>query len=166
MASSSKQNVQSEINKINNLASKAMRKLGYEEFGNKLKAMVVGNELTEKNYDVYINFILNCVEDEWRGFEIKKEDFFESNKRGEMIVARKMAIILIKEHCSGVSDNKLSGYFGNRCRQVVYGVRKEFEKMSWDNKWDIDFLKKHEKLNKQVLAFIDDFNSSKTLKNK
>mgnify|MGYP001570564616 CR=1 FL=1 len=150
----SKNNVQSKINKVFSLMTKALKKIGYVELESVLKTLIVEEEFEEKKYDIIVNYILDCVVEEWKDHKIKKEDLFQYEKRGEVTVVRKMAVILIKENID-ISDTKLSTYFGNRCRQVVYGIMTEYRKMDIGDRFDSKFLEKHNRIKEKIVLFLE-----------
>lgn len=155
--------IQNKINRMLSLMSKALRKVGHTELEKVLKGVVVDREFTSTKYDVAIDYILESVVQEWSDSNIKKADLYEYKKRGEVTVARKMAIILIKQHLQ-IPDHKISIHFGNRCRQVVYNVLKEYKNLSQKNRFDISFIEKHKKIETKILPFIASFKKEEKAK--
>lgn len=143
-----------EVNKLFALVTKALKKIGHSELEYVLKNLVIEGEFEEKKYNILIDFIIDLVVEEWQEHKIKRKDLFQYTKRGEVTIARKLAIILIKENIEDISDQKLSTYFGDRCRQVVYGIMKDYTKMDMKDRFDSAFLEKHKKLSQKVADFI------------
>lgn len=145
------------------LVLKGVKKQGPKRFLQNLRSLIITNEFSTDNYDYIIDYILTCVVEEWRAYRIKKKDLLNSAKRGQVTLARKMAIIVIKEQLK-IPDRKLSEFFGGRVRQVVYKACNEFKGMRSDSKVkeEIDFLNKHAIITDKVNAYMAEIKNNQT----
>ena len=109
-------------------------------------------EIEQNNlyFNEIVDYIIEIVTIE---FKCKKEDLFNFDKRGNITVARKISVILIKTHLD-ISDEQLGKYF-NRVRQVVYNTLKEFKNLDRESKLDDEFFELHDKLNIEVCNYIE-----------
>ena len=97
-----------------------------------------------------LNFIFETVCDK---YEITIDELRGKETRGESTTARKLAIILAKEHLD-ISDELLAAEFG-RVRQVVFGIMKEYEAYDREDKYHKDFFKVFDEIDEKVLNHID-----------
>jgi chromosomal replication initiation ATPase DnaA len=134
------------------LVSDGVKKFGVKKFNKTLISVIVSNEFENDNFIEKIDTIIKYVLHEFRAFNITKEEIFETKKRGDITVARKMAVILIKSNID-ISDKKLAGYFGGRCRQVVYNILDEYRNMDIENKLDAEFIEKYSRLDEKIKKF-------------
>jgi chromosomal replication initiation ATPase DnaA len=100
-------------------------------------------------YEIFHHIInLTCLE-----YGIEPLDLYEKRKRGDVTIARKVAILVAKKHLK-ISDEQLSIQF-DRSRQVVYNVFKEFIEMKENLIEDEKiFLKKYSNVDKKVNEYI------------
>lgn len=115
--------------------------------------MVTESEYTPEQYDRVVEFILTAVVEEWKPHKVSKRDLFEISKRGEVTVARKMAVILINQNIK-ISDAQLAEFFGRKSRQVVYNIIREFETMPSNTKVYGKFLNKHAAISEKVKQYL------------
>ena len=131
------------------LMSDGIKKFGVKKFNKQLVSVIVSEELLKNNHVDVIDFIIQCVIEEFKPYKITKEDIFETKKRGEITTVRKMAVIIIKNNLK-ISDKTLSGFFGGRCRQVVYNILREYAKLDVQNKVDSKFIDKYNRIDDKV----------------
>ncbi len=137
------------------LFSEGKRVLGSKnKFVDAVSRLIISSQVTIKNYESLIAYILDCVIDEWREEKIKKEDLLKSNKRGEVMVAKKMAIILIKKQID-INNEVLSKYFGNATRQSVYLIMQEYSVLDKKIKEHAIFIERYNRLQTKILQFIE-----------
>ncbi len=118
----------------------------------KIKSQNIG-EIANYICDVVI---LDFKED---NLKVEKDELFrKKSKRGDVTLARKLSMILIKEFLD-ISDKKIAKFFG-RTRQVVFYTFKEYKEMDIKNRVELKFLKRYNKLNKIISEFI----KTKTIK--
>jgi chromosomal replication initiation ATPase DnaA len=142
------------------LMSDGFKKLGAKKFNKTLVSIIVSDELDKNNHVDVINFIIKCVIEEFKPYKITKEDVFETKKRGEITIARKMAVIVIKSNLK-ITDKTLSGFFGGRCRQVVYNILREYAKLDIQNKVDSKFIDKYNRIDEKVKKYLLSININK-----
>ncbi len=146
---------QKDLVEILSLCSKGVSILGSKDFKSAISNIITTHEITYNNQNVFIDFIIDCVLEEWKAFKFKRDDFFKSNQRGEIIVARNMAIVLIKVHTK-ISYSKTANYFGLENKQSAYNIiNKHNNNMDANNSYDAKLLAKYETLKIKVLDFIN-----------
>ncbi len=150
---------QKEIIEILSLCSKGVSILGSKDFKSAISNIITTYEITYDNQNVFIDYIIDCVLEEWRAHKFKREDFFKNHQRGEIIVARNMAIVLIKVHTS-ISYNAIAKYFGIKYKQMIYKIIKTHEDMDSNNNFDKKLLSKYEILKIKVLGFINELKTN------
>lgn len=144
---------------ILSLCSKGLSVLSSKDFKLALNNLIETHQIVNKQNNVFIDYILDCIIKEWDSFHFQKVDFFKSNIRGEIVVARNIAIVLIKMH-SKITYGELANYFGLSYKQAVHKIIKKHNDMDVNNKFDAQLLERYERLKIKVLNFIN------TLKNK
>lgn len=113
-------------------------------------------KIKSRNIGEIANYICDVVVSDFKedGVKIEKSELFsKTSKRGEVTLARKLSMILIKEFLE-ISDKKIAKFFG-RARQVVFYAFKEFKNMDVKNRVDLKFLKRYNKLSKFISEFIN-----------
>lgn len=135
------------------VVAKGVNKYGIKTIINHLQHLSNGDN-DEKMIDDIIDYILDCVIDEWKPIgKISKDDLFEI-KKGEASIARKMAIIVIRINTK-FSDAQVANYFG-KVRQVSFKAMKEFKNLNPKIPDDLRFLQKFEKIDAKVKLFIQE----------
>lgn len=143
-----------DIAEILTLFSKGQKVLGSKEkFKDAVSRLIVSSEVTVKNYESLINYILDCVIHEWRKHKIKKEDLLKPNKRGEVMIAKKMAILLVKQQIE-IGNEELSRYFGTSTRQTIHKIMQEYSCMNKKYNEHATFIERYERIQVKVLTFI------------
>ena len=107
-------------------------------------------EKSNPHFNEVVDYIIDIVTLE---FECDMEDLFSFHKRGNITIARKIAVILMKTHLT-ISDEQTGKYF-NRVRQVVHNIMKEYYALDRTSKIDNNFLEIHDKLDIQVCNYIE-----------
>jgi chromosomal replication initiation ATPase DnaA len=135
---------------IRNL-SKGLKRHGLKKVIKALKQINIDNE-DEINFSI-IDFIENAV---CTKIGVPKDELFGFASRGEITIARKFCILLIRKYISNISDEELGNHF-NRSRQVVHNTEREFKmlKNGKNNKFHIDFLAIYDDLDIQTGKFIN-----------
>jgi chromosomal replication initiation ATPase DnaA len=135
---------------IRNL-TKGLKRHGVKKVIKALKQINIDNE-EEVNFSI-IDFIENAV---CTKIGVPKDELFGFASRGEITIARKFCILLIRKYISNISDEELGNHF-NRSRQVVHNTEKEFKtlKNGKNNKFHIDFLAIYNDLDIQTEKFIN-----------
>jgi chromosomal replication initiation ATPase DnaA len=154
-------------NKIDNIqlseffrnVAKGIKKFGVKSIISHLQSLNSEDKFKSESIDEIVDYILDCVLEEWKKHRITKNDLFEANKRGEAAIARKMAIILIRNHTKA-SDIDVANYFG-KVRQVSFRAMKEFKNMKKHIPDDARFLEKYERIDAKVKIFINELNKQK-----
>jgi len=138
------------------IIERGVRHHGLEKITSVLQNLDVQSYLQVNNLDVIVKYICECVAKDYKKDKVKEGDFFNKKKRGEITSARKMAIILIKEF-TNISDTKLARYFG-RSRQIIFYTVQEFKDLNPNNKHDVLFLNRYDKLSRRIALFIKENN--------
>ncbi len=113
-------------------------------------------KIKSKNNGEIANYICDIVVLDFNedNLKIEKDELFrKKSKRGDVTLARKLSMILIKEFLD-IPDKKIAKFFG-RTRQVVFYTFKEFKQMDFKNRVELKFLKRYNKLNKVIADFIN-----------
>jgi chromosomal replication initiation ATPase DnaA len=134
--------------------NKGIRKFGIKKLITAIKTLDAEENFQAHNIDIIIDYILNCTLEEWSEHKISKDELWEANKRGEATIARKMAIIVIRNNCK-VSDIEVGNYFG-KVRQVVFKAMREFKQMKKTIPTEAKFLIKFERIDAKVKIFINE----------
>ena len=134
---------------ISNL-SKGVRRHGLKKVIRAIKQINI--EDTEDKFSI-IEFIENAV---CTKLGVPKDEIFAFASRGEITIARKLCILLIRKYIANISDEELGSHF-NRTRQIVHNTEKEFRllKTGKHNKFHIDFLAIYNDLDIQTENFIN-----------
>ena len=101
-------------------------------------------------FNEIVDYIMKMVTEE---FKCEIEDLFSFDKRGNITVARKVAVILMKTHLT-ISDEQTGKYF-NRVRQVIHNIMKEYYLLDRTSKIDNNFFEIHDKLDTKVFEYIE-----------
>lgn len=141
-----------QIEQFFKIAYRIFKKHGFRKIMNIFRQV----EIEDKNLyfpEIY-NFIIETVSE---SFGIEKKYIFNFEKRGEITIARKIAILMIKKYLT-ITDLELSAKFG-RCEMVVYKIRKEFEQLDPQNKQDREnFLDKYDEIDEIISQYCNKFN--------
>ena len=132
------------------IVAKGMRKHGV---GKMLKTIqAIDLQANNMFYEDILNYIFKTVGEE---YNVTKDEIIGRGKgsRGSSAEARKLVIILAKEHLD-ISDEYLSNQF-ERVRQVVYNARKEYENYNRENKQDKAFFEIYDNINNKIVNYID-----------
>lgn len=136
------------------VVAKGIKKYGVKTLISHLQSLNAEDRFRTENLDDIIDYILECVLMEWKEHKITKDDLFEANKRGEASIARKMAIIVIRNNTQ-TSDIDVANYFG-KVRQVAFRAMREFKGMKKTIPDDARFLVKYERIDAKVKIFINE----------
>ena len=135
---------------IRNL-SRGIKKHGIRKIIKTLKQISLTDE-DEVNYGI-IDFIEKRV---CSKIGVPREELFDFATRGEITVARKFCILLIRKFIDDVSDEFVANHY-NRSRQVVHLTEKEFRNLhsGKKNKFELDFLALYSELEVQVSDYVE-----------
>lgn len=136
------------------VVAKGIKKYGVKTLISHLQSLNAEDRFRTDNIDEIIDYILTCVLEEWKEHNITKDDLFEANKRGEAAIARKLAIVVIRNHTQA-SDIDVAAYFG-KVRQVAFRAMQEFKGMKKTIPDDARFLAKYERVDAKVKVFINE----------
>lgn len=142
-----------DLSEILHLCSTGASVLGADDFKSALKNVIASREMSIKNKDLFINYIFDCILEEWKEHRFNREDFFKSNQRGEIIVSRNTFVILMRTHVK-LSFVEIAKYFGFTQRQRVTEILKKHEDLDKANKLDAKLIERYERLNIKVLTYI------------
>ena len=125
---------------------------GVNKHGHKMLVRQIQAIDIQKNnmffYEIFHHIInMTCLE-----YNIEPLDLYEKRKRGDVTIARKVAILVAKKHLK-ISDEQLSIQF-DRSRQVVYNIFKEFMDMKNISKDEKIFLEKFSNVDKKIVDYI------------
>ena len=136
--------------------SKGVKKHGVRKIIKTLKQLNLNNE-DEVNYSI-IDFVEKSV---CSTIGVPIEELFSFNSRGEITIARKFCILLIRKYIPNISDEELGAHY-NRSRQVVHIAEKEFRTASISNKNKLykSFISLYADIDKQVSEFIKTLNTN------
>lgn len=137
-----------------NISQYAIKKHGLNKVVAVLNNLDVQTEIQSMNKEKLADFICNCIIEEFKSDRVVKKDLFNKNKRGDVTLARKMAIVLIKQFLSELSDKQIGNFFG-RSRQVIFNTMEEFMEMNPKNRQHALFLQKHSVICRKVESFIE-----------
>lgn len=143
------------------VVAKGIKKYGLKTLISQIQSLNAEDRFRTENLDEIINYILDCVLQEWREHKLTKDDLFEANKRGEAAVARKMAIIVIRNNTQA-SDIDVANYFG-KVRQVAFRAMSEFKGMKKTIPDDARFLTKYERVDAKVKIYIAELKSQEEI---
>lgn len=143
------------------VVAKGIKKYGLKTLISQIQSLNAEDRFRTENLDEIINYILDCVLQEWREHKLTKDDLFEANKRGEAAVARKMAIIVIRNNTQA-SDIDVANYFG-KVRQVAFRAMSEFKGMKKTIPYDARFLTKYERVDAKVKIYIAELKSQEEI---
>lgn len=135
---------------IKNL-SRGIKKHGIRKVIKSLKQINLSDE-NDVNY-ILINHIEQSVCDK---IGVPRDELYSFESRGEITIARKFCILLIRKFSPNISDEILGNQY-NRSRQVVHNTEKEFRllKSGKQNKFQIDFLKIYSDLEIDIEKFLN-----------
>jgi hypothetical protein len=137
---------------IRNL-SRGIKKHGIRRVIKSLKQINISDD-DEVNY-----ILIDTIEDSvCSKIGVPRDELYGFASRGEITIARKFCIILVRKFVADVSDEMLANHY-NRSRQVVHNTEKEFRllKSGKQNKFHIDFLSIYYQLEKEIEEFIKKF---------
>jgi len=137
-----------------NISQSAIKKHGLDKVIALLNNLDVQTEIQSLYKTELIDFILDCVVLEFKEDHITKKDLFFRHKRGDVTLARKMAIILIKQFISELSDKHIGNFFGRK-RQLIFITMEEFKQMNPKNTQHAIFLTKHGNISRKVELFVE-----------
>ncbi len=140
-----------------NIIERAVRNHSPEKVSLVLQNMDIQSAINSQKNEAIVQFIIKCVLHEFAAFKIKKRDLFSKVRRGEVTIARKLAMILMKEF-TDISDANIGSYFGGRSRQIVFYAAKEYQDKNTTHKVDVSFLSKYTRLSEKVELFIKQSN--------
>lgn len=135
---------------IRNLG-KGIRKHGVKKVVRALKEINIVSE-SEKKFAI-IDFVEKIV---CERLGVPSDELFNFTSRGEITIARKLCILLVRNNISNVSDDELASHY-NRSRQVVHNTEKEFRllKQGKVNQFHIDVLTIYDELNVKTKEFVE-----------
>jgi hypothetical protein len=136
------------------VVAKGIKKYGVKTLITHLQSLNAEDTFRTENVDEIVNYILDCVLQEWKEYSVTKDDLFEANKRGEAAIARKMAIVVIRNNTQ-VSDIDVAKYFG-KVRQVSFRAMREFKAMKKTIPDEARFLVKYERVDAKVKVYISE----------
>jgi len=139
-----------EIQDLIRQLSKGLRKHGILKVVRALKEINIVGE-NEKKFAI-VDFIEKLVCDR---LGVPIDELFSFNSRGEITIARKLCILLIRSHIEDMSDDELGNHY-NRSRQVIHNTEKEYKllKQGKKNQFHIDFLSIYSELDSDTKIFI------------
>lgn len=134
-----------------------MRKFGVNNVIRKLR------QIEQKNIDEFdskdINLIINIV---CRSYGVKKTDLLSRKKGVAVSESKKMAIVLLSEIVKMPATN--IAILFNRHQRSVYRVLNEYQAMTFDVKWQKDFLEKKQVLTENINIEIEKKSNGKNRK--
>jgi len=135
---------------IRNLG-KGIRKHGVKKVVRALKEINIVSE-SEKKFAI-IDFVEKIV---CERLGVPSDELFNFTTRGEITIARKLCILLVRNNIPNVSDDELASHY-NRSRQVVHNTEKEFRllKQGKVNQFHIDVLTIYDELNVKTKEFVE-----------
>jgi chromosomal replication initiation ATPase DnaA len=137
-----------------NISQSAIKKHGLNRVITLLNNLDVQTEIQSLNKEKLVNFICDCVVIEFKSDNVSKKDLFYKTKRGDVTLARKMAIVLIKQFLSELTDTQVGNFFG-RTRQIIFNAMEEFKQMNPKNAQHAFFLTKYSIISRKVESFIE-----------
>lgn len=144
------------VSKFLKVIGKGIDKHGIKKIMSVLVNMDVHNEFQSKGTDVLVDFICSEVINSYnknKEDKICQDDLFKKEKRGDITLARKMVMILLKQFVD-ITPTRLGDFLG-RSRQVIHIAMDEFDKLDPKIKQDCDFLDKHDAISKKIVLFIE-----------
>lgn len=144
------------ISKFLKVMSKGIDKHGMKKITSILVNMDINSEFENKGTTDLVTFICDEVVicfNKKREDKIITKDLFKKEKRGDITLARKMAIILLSQYV-GITPTKLGDFFG-RSRQVIHTAIEEFKELNPKHKQDLDFLNKHDEISRKVSKYME-----------
>jgi len=134
---------------IRNL-TKGLKRHGVRRVIKALKQMKIDNE-EDVTFSI-VDFIENAV---CSKIGVPNDELFSFTSRGEITIARKFCMLLIRKFAPNISAEELGNHF-NRSRQIVHTTEKEFRllKSGKQNKFHIDFIAIYKDLEAETELFI------------
>lgn len=120
-----------------------MRRFGVNNVIRKLRQ--IEQRSIDENSTEHIDLIINVV---CRSYGVKKADLMSRKKGVSVSESKKMAIVLISEIVAMPATN--IALLFNRHNRSVYRILKEYQAMTYDVKWQKDFLEKKEILTDKI----------------
>ncbi len=143
------------LHAIIKLVLRAVKRIPPKRVFNLFSTVIANHDVYESEYDNIIEFILDCVIEQYKSEGVKKEDLF-GVERGAPTEARKLCIIIIKEHLD-IDPKLISNFFGRQTYQTVYMTISEWKNLDKTNKKNPqirDFIDRHAKVTEKVLPKI------------
>lgn len=140
------------------LCSSGISVLGSNDFKLALNNMVVSHGASYIEFNSTIDYLFECVIEEWKEHKWKKEDFLKKNKRGEIVTARNIIIVLMRTRLK-MSLPKIIDYFGMAHKQQVSTILSAHKRLNKNHKLESKLLEKYERLNIKILTYIDNLKS-------
>ena len=130
--------------------SRGMKKHGVRKIIKALKQINLDSE-NEVNFAI-IDFVEKSV---CSKIGVPRDELFNFASRGEITIARKFCILLIRKYAKNISDEELGGHY-NRSRQVVFNSEKEFRtlKSGKKNKFHTDFIEIYNDLDDETAVYV------------
>jgi chromosomal replication initiation ATPase DnaA len=137
-----------ELTNFLTIVQKGIRKHGIK----KIVRIIQAIDLQESNmfYNEIFSYILRLVSDE---YNFTADEILQPKTRGDITIARNMAIILIKKHLN-ISDELLAKEF-DRVRVVVYKVCAEFKEYDRNDKFYKEFFEVYDRLDEKIAKHIE-----------
>lgn len=135
---------------IRNL-SKGIKRHGIRKIIKTLKQISLSDE-NELN-----NTIIDSIETSvCAKIGVPRDELFGFATRGEITIARKFCILLIRKFIPDVSDELVANHY-NRSRQVVHNAEKEFRSLQVgkQNKFHMDYISIYRELESEVQESIN-----------
>lgn len=150
--------IQKDITEVLSLCSQGISVLGYNDFKVALSRIISSHYVLDQQNEIFIDFILDSVIKEWKDWketDWTKEDFLKPNQRGEIILARNIAVVLIKTHTK-LTYQEIADFFGIKYKQNIRKLIQDHEEMEESrHRLDVDLLERYDKLNIIIRSYID-----------
>lgn len=137
--------------------SKGVKKHGIKKVISALKEINVlnSNDIKSSTIEYIEKSVCNKI-----GVPI--DELFNFETRGEITIARKLCILLIRKHITDISDDEVANHY-NRVRQVVHNIEKEYKSIliGKKNQFHNEYIRLYNELDEDVMNFLNKINIKK-----
>ena len=136
-----------DITKLLTALGKGIKKHGLKKIINAMQKIDLVN--VNLNHLDIIDFIETSVCEK---YNVLRAELYKENRRGDVVIARKLCILLLRKHLD-MTDIEIGNHYG-RTRQTLHHVNGEFRKLNKNNKVDATFLNHYNEFDTKIQDYI------------
>ena len=129
--------------------SKQLRKHGVKKVSKAIQS--IDYQENSPFSEEILEYIFEVVCEE---FCIEKQDLIDKKTRGVVTVARKILVVIAKDHLD-ITDEYL-GFKLSRLRQSIHAIVKDVSRLDRENKYDKRFFERYDSLDEKVVKYIEE----------